>query len=85
MIDSVSIETSYFRLASSNRTYLGAPSIGDGVLGGGGSASYGTVCDFMQRQKLTPVFDEETRSPYVTNGTEWVSFENDESMNHKVS
>ncbi|XP_044759882.1 chitinase-3-like protein 1 isoform X3 [Coccinella septempunctata] len=73
-----------YKLASPNKTYLGAPSVGDGVLGGGGSAKYGTICEFMQIQSLSPVFDEETKSPYVTNGSEWVSFENEESMKYKA-
>ncbi|KAK9884304.1 hypothetical protein WA026_005256 [Henosepilachna vigintioctopunctata] len=73
-----------YTLRTPRKTYLGAPAIGDGRLGGGGSAKYGTVCDFIHQQKLSPVFHEETKSPYVTNGSEWVSFENDQSMKYKA-
>ncbi|KAL3270465.1 hypothetical protein HHI36_021012 [Cryptolaemus montrouzieri] len=73
-----------YTLRSPNKTFLGAPAIGNGKIGGGGSASYGEVCKFMKDEKLTPIFDDETKSPYVTNGSEWISFENDESMKFKA-
>ncbi|XP_045466224.1 acidic mammalian chitinase-like isoform X2 [Harmonia axyridis] len=73
-----------YKLKSAEKTYLGAPAIGNGVLGVGGSAKYGAICEFMKSQNLTPVFDKETKSPYVTNGTEWVSFENEESIKYKT-
>lgn len=50
-----------------------------------GFASYSEVCWFQQSNLfVTVVFDVETCSPYMYAGTEWISFENERSLECKV-
>lgn len=50
-----------------------------------GFASYSDVCWFQQNNLfVTVVYDIESCSPYAFAGTEWISFENEQSLECKV-
>lgn len=67
-------------------TKIGAPASGIGRVGMAGFVTYSDVCWFKRNNLfVTEIFDEETCSPYVFSGTEWISYENERSLTCKAN
>ncbi|KAH1011555.1 chitinase-3-like protein 2 [Dendroctonus ponderosae] len=73
-----------FRLVNSNSHDLYAPASGYGKLGNLGFASYPMICNFLQKNHITPVFDMENFSPYAAKYYEWISFDDSQSLTYKA-
>ncbi|XP_063705923.1 acidic mammalian chitinase [Culicoides brevitarsis] len=74
-----------YKLVNPFNTKIGSPAEGNGFVGQSGFASYSEVCWFQQSNLfVTVVYDVETCSPYMYAGTEWISFENERSLECKV-
>jgi chitinase len=73
-----------FRLTNPHNKGLYAPARGYGKLGGGGFVDYTQICKFLNLNQITPVFDMDSRSPYAAKSTEWVSFDNEQSLSFKA-
>jgi len=74
-----------FKLVNPFNTKIGSPTENYGRVGQLGFASYSDVCWFQQNNIfVTVVYDIETCSPYMHAGTEWISFENEQSLECKV-
>lgn len=74
-----------FTLVNSNNAALGSPSTGYGKLGHNGFIDFVELCHFMNStDNERIVYDNETASPYFVSGSEWISFENMESMVNKA-
>ncbi len=75
-----------FTLAS-NKTDLGAPSIGSGPAGmytrEPGFLAYYEICKKLH-DGFTRVWDNQQMVPYIFNGSEWISYEDTQSLAHKV-
>ena len=62
-----------------------SPAESIGNVGIGGFTSYSEVCWFKQNNiYVTTMFDYETCSPYLYSGNEWISYENEKSLECKV-
>jgi GH18 family chitinase len=76
-----------FTLAS-NKTGIGAPSMGSGPAGiytrEPGFLAYYEICKKLE-EGFTRVWDNQQMVPYTFNGSEWISYEDTESLTHKVS
>ena len=42
------------------------------------------MCKFLDLNQISPVFDLDSKSPYATKGSEWVSFDNEQSLSFKA-
>lgn len=73
-----------FRLLNPRNQNLYAPVSGYGNLGNLGFASYPLICNFLQTNHITPVFDMESFSPYAAKFYEWISFDDHESLTFKA-
>ncbi|XP_060533678.1 chitinase-3-like protein 2 [Cylas formicarius] len=73
-----------FRLMNPRNEGPYAPASGVGKLGTLGFASYPQVCSFLLSNRITPVFDMETLSPYASKYYEWVSFDDEQSLTYKA-
>ncbi|XP_017770877.1 PREDICTED: chitinase-3-like protein 2 isoform X2 [Nicrophorus vespilloides] len=73
-----------FRLINSANNGIMAPCHGYGNLGLNGFTSYSEVCMFLSKNKITPIFDMDTRSPYATRNHEWVSYDDLQSITYKT-
>lgn len=62
-----------------------APATGYGKLGSSGFADYMQICTFLNQNQITPVFDMDSKSPYAMKFSEWVSFDDEQSLSFKVS
>ncbi|GAB0091410.1 CHIA [Sergentomyia squamirostris] len=74
-----------FRLVNPLNRRIGSPSTDFGSTGVLGFTSYSEVCWFQQNNIfVTTVFDNETCSPYTTAGTEWISYDDVQSLECKT-
>lgn len=73
-----------FRLINRNNNGLFAPSARFGNTGKDGFISYDELCQFLAQTRRSPVYDAETRSFYVVDDYEWISYENIESISAKT-
>lgn len=71
-----------FALVNSNNVYPGSPANGFGKSGDNGFIRCWEVCE-MIADNAKVLFDNETLSPYLISGSDWISYENMESMIHK--
>lgn len=70
-----------FTLVNPFNNGIESPASGIGGVGTMGFASFSEICWFKQNNAfLTTVFDEVTCSPYIYGGSEWISFENEQSI-----
>lgn len=63
---------------------MNAPASGYGKLGNLGFVDYSDICWFLAKNQIKPIFDMDTRSPYATKYSEWISFDDIESLTYKV-
>lgn len=42
------------------------------------------ICNFLQKNHITPVFDMENFSPYAAKYYEWISFDDSQSLTYKA-
>lgn len=69
---------------NSENTAIRAPARGFGKMGGNGFVSFPDICWFLRTYKVKPIFDLEAKSPYVFKGTEWISFDDSQSLSYKA-
>lgn len=74
----------HFRLVNANNNGIYAPALGYGRLGSQGFATFPEICSFLSSNKITSIFDVETKSPYAFKFLEWISFDNTESLTYKA-
>lgn len=75
-----------YSLVNPLNTKIGAPVSGIGRAGMAGFVTYSDVCWFKRNNIfVTEVFDEDTCSPYMFSGTEWMSYENERSLTCKAN
>ncbi|CAH1961842.1 unnamed protein product [Acanthoscelides obtectus] len=73
-----------FRLMNPKNNGLYAPASGYGKLGALGFVDYPVVCQFLNTNRVTPVFDMDTKSSYASKYYEWISFDNQQSLTYKA-
>ncbi|CAF1311435.1 unnamed protein product [Adineta steineri] len=77
-----------FRLSSTTNNGIGAPAVGPGAAGlytgEAGFLAYYEICNRIQQQGWTKVFDDEQKSNYAYKGQEWVGFDDAYSLSLKV-
>lgn len=73
-----------FQLTNPLNHGLTAPSNGYGKTGSIGFVDYTDICWFLSYYKVNAIFDMDTKSPYAFKGTEWVSYDNMESLSYKT-
>ncbi|KAJ8984148.1 hypothetical protein NQ317_017799 [Molorchus minor] len=73
-----------FTLTNFRNNGLYAPASGFGKLGSLGFAGYPQICQFLSTNQISPIFDMESKSPYAVKLSEWVSFEDAESLTYKT-
>lgn len=72
------------RLVSPFNHHLHSPAAGNGRLGALGFITYSEVCWFLLNNfYVNTVYDEASCSPYVYSVFEWISYENDRSIECK--
>jgi len=75
-----------FRLVNPFNTRLGAPAEDYGFVGVLGFVTYSEVCAFQKLNiNVRMEYDAETCSPIMSAGTEWISFENEKSLECKTN
>ncbi|KAG4068239.1 hypothetical protein HA402_007759 [Bradysia odoriphaga] len=75
-----------FHLVNAFNTKIGAPSDDSGSIGEHGFVTYSELCWFKQNNFfITSVFDVETCSPYLYTGNEWISYEDERSIECKTN
>lgn len=75
-----------FRLVNALNTKIGSPASDNGRVGSYGFVTYADVCWFKRNNiYVTDAYDEDTCSPYVYAGTEWISYENLRSIGCKTN
>lgn len=73
------------RLTNPYNSKIGAPAKGNGESGWAGYITYSDVCWFKNNNvDVTIVYDVETCSPYLFAGEEWISYDNEKSLECKV-
>ncbi|XP_071439578.1 chitinase-3-like protein 2 [Hetaerina americana] len=72
-----------FTLLNLYNNGLGAPAVGEGLIGNEGFVSFPEVCAFIANG-ATRVFDEESQSPYAYLGDQWVSYDDQQSVRRKA-
>lgn len=73
------------RLVNALNTRIGSPASGNGRVGSSGFVTYSDVCSFKRNNFFVyEKFDEESCSPYIYAGTEWISYENERSITCKT-
>lgn len=75
------ISLNLYRLLNSAWHGVGAPAVGSGMLGG--SVTYTEACIFV-KEGAHAYFDEESKVPFATRETDWISYENPRSIKAKV-
>lgn len=74
-----------FRLVNPFNTRLGAPAEDFGSVGVLGFASYSEVCWFQKSNLNVKVeYDTSTCSPFLSSGLEWISYEDERSLECKA-
>lgn len=75
-----------FRLVNPFNTRIGAPSDDSGSVGVLGFASYSDVCWFQRSNFNVRIeYDTETCSPFLSTGLEWISYEDERSLECKAN
>lgn len=71
-----------YTLVNSNNNKIGSPVLGFGHIGSSGFANYPDICDFLKtyENNATVQMDLEAKVPYLYKDTEWVSFDNTQSV-----
>ncbi|XP_034826935.1 chitinase-3-like protein 1 [Maniola hyperantus] len=75
-----------FTLVNSENTNVGSPALGFGKLGELGFVSYTDICRFLDTfgNESKIHVDEDARVPYFYRGSEWVSYDNPDSVMEKA-
>lgn len=73
-----------YRLINPQNNGLMAPVSGYGKLGNFGFAVYSEICSFLSANRIKPVFDMETKSPYASKYYEWISYDDVQSLTYKT-
>lgn len=74
-----------FRLVNPYNNKIGSPAESIGRVGTMGFASYSEICWFKQNNiYVQTVYDVDTCSPYVYSGLEWISYEDERSLECKT-
>lgn len=73
-----------FRLSSLLNQGWHAPATGIGSVGSDGFASYSQICDFLKKPSTVRVFDNDTKVPYAYNFLDWISYDDETSIQIKV-
>jgi GH18 family chitinase len=63
---------------------LDAPALWFGALGSHGFAHYYEVCEFLAKPGTAVQWDPESKVPYAFNEGDWVSYDNEDSVQEKV-
>ncbi|XP_058831605.1 chitinase-3-like protein 2 [Topomyia yanbarensis] len=75
-----------FQLVSAFNTRIGAPASNYGRVGMVGFASYSEICWFRRHNiYVHQVYDVDSCSPYLYAGTEWISYEDERSLECKAN
>ncbi|XP_055600421.1 chitinase-like protein 3 [Uranotaenia lowii] len=75
-----------FQLTSPFNTRIGSPASGNGRVGLLGFATYSEICWFRRHNiYVHQVYDVESCSPYLYAGTEWISYEDERSLECKAN
>lgn len=75
-----------FRLVNPFNTRIGAPAEDIGSVGALGFPSYSEVCWFQKSNfKVKVEYDTETCSPFLSTGLEWISYEDERSLECKAN
>lgn len=75
-----------FRLVNPFNTRIGAPSEDFGSVGVLGFTTYSEVCWFMKSNlAVRAEYDTETCSPFLSAGLEWISYEDERSLECKAN
>ena len=82
----ISPKGSGFKLKNSTENTIGALSVENAVPSIGEEPKFREICKILQQPsgKWVQVFDKDRKVPYMHNGDEWVSFEDEESVEAKV-
>lgn len=75
----------YCRLADPNDHDFGAVAVGFGNIGEKGFVSHRDVCLFLDSKKTKSVFNGDMRVPYAYKETEWISYDDVQSLSYKVN
>ena len=77
-----------FTLADETKFDIGAPATGGGTAGRytseAGFLAYYEVCDFLQEENTTLVWDNEQQVPFGYLADQWVGFDDERSLRTKV-
>jgi chitinase len=73
-----------FSLVNPFNTRIGAPADNFGESGYQGFTSYSDVCNFRKRNVVVDEYDEESCSPFLHAGSEWISYDNEKSLECKT-
>lgn len=63
---------------------INGPASGYGKLGHVGFVDYASTCTFLEKNFITPIFDETSQSPYATKSLEWLSYDDIKSLKIKA-
>lgn len=75
-----------FRVVNPFNVRIGAPAEDNGRVGTLGFASYSEVCWFQKSNfKVKVEYDTETCSPFLSTGLEWISYEDERSLECKAN
>lgn len=78
-----------FELVNTSQFDIGAPASGGGKAGDftseAGFMSYYEICDFLQVDNTTLVWDNEQQVPFAYRENQWVGFDDERSLKTKVS
>ncbi|XP_045032760.1 probable chitinase 10 isoform X2 [Daphnia magna] len=78
-----------FTLADLSKFDIGSPASGGGIPGPytseAGFLAYYEVCDFLQEDNTTLVWDNEQQVPFAYRDDQWVGFDDERSLRTKVS
>lgn len=75
-----------FRLVNPFNTRIGAPAEGYGSVGVLGFPTYSEVCWFqVSNYNVRVEYDTETCSPFLSTGLEWISYEDERSLECKAN
>lgn len=77
-----------FELVNTTQFDIGAPASGGGTPGQftneAGFMSYYEICDFLQEENTTLVWDNEQQVPFAYRENQWVGFDDERSLKTKV-
>ncbi|XP_037938792.1 chitinase-3-like protein 2 [Teleopsis dalmanni] len=73
-----------FTLVNPFNNKIGAPASHFGQCGNLGFTTYFETCVFEMKNVIKHFYDEDTCSPYINSGAEWISYENERSLQCKT-